>query len=84
MKKNYTTKKIKCLGQYQNDKYLDILHELKHKRSFQKKQIMKTESKVDVKVERTRASCLLLIAVFLAPTLSTALLAATATELATV
>ena len=32
LKNNYTTKKIKCLGQYQNERYLDILRELKKKR----------------------------------------------------
>lgn len=47
LKKNYTTKKIKCLGQYQNKKYLDILNELKQKRCFEKKQFIQPEIEME-------------------------------------
>ena len=30
LKNNYTTKKVKCLGKFENEKYLEILNELKN------------------------------------------------------
>lgn len=32
LKNNYTTKKVKCLGKFENEKYLEILNELKNKK----------------------------------------------------
>lgn len=33
IKNNYTTKRVKCIGKYQNERYLDILHQLKETKS---------------------------------------------------
>ena len=30
LKTNYTTKKLKCLGQFENERYLEILNELQN------------------------------------------------------